>query len=127
MEDLIPGQKYNIKNIYRTSFEHVVEYIMQQRLPSIDNKVWETFCYTMPNNSNRINRIIIPPGGIMKIVGEIILCKEYFKSGSFSYEFEKNIQEVKEWLIMVKRITEGNSSKIMCANAPFKKNFLFLN
>ena len=127
MINLIPGKKYNLKNIHRTPFFHVVEYVFPQKLSSTNQEIWETFYYRDYKEKSIINRVIVPQRGILSLAGNVLICSNYFPAGGFLPEQEENTQEIKEWLIMIQRIEECNSSKSMCAFAPFKKNFLILN
>ena len=127
MNKLIPGGLYGLKNQNGIRFERLVNYVMPQKLPSIDNNLWETFYYRSHDESEKINRIIIPDRGIIDLKKGTILCYNYFPSGSFFPEQEENTQDVREWLIMIKRIEEAYSSKSMCAFAHPLRKFIFLN
>jgi len=127
MIKLIPGKEYNLKNIHKVPYEHVVSYVMPQELLPKNNEVWETFYYKTPNEEKPIGRVIIPQRGIVSLVKNIITCYNYFPAGNFSPEKEENPQEIKEWLIMIQRLEEFKSPKNICAFASPKKRFLFLN
>lgn len=61
MIQLTPGKEYNLKNIHKVPYEHVVTYVMPQTLFPPSRQIWETFYYKTTNEEKPLGRVIIYP------------------------------------------------------------------
>jgi len=127
MINLIPSKEYVLKNVHKTPYEHVVRYVMPQKLSSKDEEVWETFYYKDYREEELMNRVIVPQRGIISITRNILTCSNYFFAGGFFSGQEANPQEIKEWLIMIQRLEEFKFQENMYPFIPLKKEFIRFN